>query len=270
VSETGTKDWKVLDVRAGKTEPNPHGGQFQKFYVDFEGSMDTYWRRSAGDEPEVGKTYYGTITEGNYGPMFKKEKKPDGHSGGSSERSTGGTSSGRDLDASIARQVALKILAPRLNAEGLDGEKLPSVEHEAERIERFILAAGQKASQGAGAGSTGGGSPTPSSGHATSAPPPGEALDFSGARKEEPNATQDLDDYRQLLWNAGLEPAAARDKCAEFMGVVPPADRLNKAISGLQDLDRQGSVLGQLKAETEEWIKGPLPKAQALDDDIPF
>jgi len=87
MSETATlpqtKEWKVLNFRPGKTEPNPHGGQFQKFYVDFEGSPDTYWRRREGDEPEVGRSYYGTITEGNYGPMFKKEKAPDSASSGS-------------------------------------------------------------------------------------------------------------------------------------------------------------------------------------------
>ena len=83
--ETGTKEWKVIDVREGKTEPNPHGGMFQKFYVDFEGSPDTYWRRREGDAPEVGKAYYGSITKGDYGPRFKKEKVPEGYSGGSSE-----------------------------------------------------------------------------------------------------------------------------------------------------------------------------------------
>jgi hypothetical protein len=75
------KDWKVLAVREGKKEPNPKGGEFQKFYVDFEGAKDVYWRRKLPATVDVGSTYFGTISEGDYGPLFKKES-PGGFAGG--------------------------------------------------------------------------------------------------------------------------------------------------------------------------------------------
>lgn len=146
MSDAITQDWKVLDVREGKTEPNPHGGEFQKFYVDFEGSPDTYWRRKKGDTPKVGQSYYGTISEGQYGPIFKKEKLPEGHqppSGSSDYQRSTEVRSG-DRDASISRQVALKILAPSINEAAA---LTPAIKATCIEIEEFIANAGKSAEE---------------------------------------------------------------------------------------------------------------------------
>jgi hypothetical protein len=54
-----------------------------KFYVDFVGEdgtevPDVYWRRKAGNQPDIQKPVYGTMTQGNYGPMFKMEQRDGG------------------------------------------------------------------------------------------------------------------------------------------------------------------------------------------------
>jgi hypothetical protein len=70
----------MVAFNEGKTEPNPHGGNLTKFYVDFIGADETevpdvYWRRKEGNAPEIQKPVFGTISQGNYGPMFKLEQK---------------------------------------------------------------------------------------------------------------------------------------------------------------------------------------------------
>jgi hypothetical protein len=195
VSYPETKDWRVIDVREGKTEPNPHGGQFQKFYVDFEGAPDTYWRRSAGDVPEVGHNYFGTVSQGDYGLRFKKEKKPDGYeastgtSGGSSNSSKGQSKGDVDWDvrnAEIRRQhsqeMALRFVMHPLP----ENFVLADLKTTIDWFDQDAIEAGQKAS--------------------------GEApVDFSGARKEEPDpvaaiakefdATPVYDDSHQFIAN---------------------------------------------------------------------
>jgi hypothetical protein len=77
-----TQRWKVLEVKEGKTEPNPKApGNLTKFYVHFKGedgtdSPDTYWRRKEGNFPQPDEIIYGTISQGQYGPMFRWQEPP--------------------------------------------------------------------------------------------------------------------------------------------------------------------------------------------------
>ena len=150
--KTETKDWTVTEVRTGKVKNNPHGGQLQAFYVDFEGSSDVYWQRKAGNNPQVGESYYGYIGEGEYGPRFYQEKLPEDYNGsankgGSTEyvaAPVNGANYARPQSPEVAailnRTEALKVLAPAIvEAGGLNNAlKLTSRE-----IEDFIAEAGQ-------------------------------------------------------------------------------------------------------------------------------
>ena len=78
-----TANWIPVAYREGKTTDNPHGGKLTAFYVDFsteagERVDDVYWRRKTGNVPEVNKPVYGTISRGQYGPMFKIEQQQQG------------------------------------------------------------------------------------------------------------------------------------------------------------------------------------------------
>src|SRR5207344_1194692 len=92
------KDWKVLAVREGKKEPNPEGGELQKFYVDFEGAKDVYWRRKLPATVDIGSTYFGTISEGDYGPLFKKESPTSFGGGGGADNGAGSFTPGIDCE----------------------------------------------------------------------------------------------------------------------------------------------------------------------------
>jgi hypothetical protein len=276
VSETGRKDWKVLDVRVGKTEPNPHGGEFQKYYVDFEGSEDTYWRRKAGDKPEVGKSYYGTITEGNYGPMFKKEKRPDGAPSGSAEASTGskGTwqpESQRDPEraARILRQhsqsaAVTVVLGDPGFADASPDRKKEAIKEWTDWFDRDVHATGQATVQGAGAASQ-----SPYRGSQGTSP--------ANASAPEQRSAEDQQDVEMALDTAGMVSAPARAIVANYMlSELEPA-RLLKACNQLTnaaDLETQANTLQALKQMAERWSGEPLPTeasgATDPDDDIPF
>jgi hypothetical protein len=263
--ETGTKEWKVLDVREGKTEPNPHGGEFQKYYVDFEGSDDTYWRRRAGDKPEVGRSYYGTISEGNFGPIFKKEKVPDGALSGSSEASTGKREwkpeSQYDpekvarMSRAHAQEMALRWAALLPDRGDLT---LAKIFQFTDAFERDVETSGQAAS------------PTQGLTHAKeSASPPTSASPESGSPSAELN---ELAECARALDTAGLTYAPARDKVAQYMVTMPEADRLRaiKQLVDAGDPETLAMTLRAMKQRTESALKKPLPSAPNPDDDIPF
>jgi len=279
-----TKDWKVLDCRPGKTEPNPHGGEFQKFYVDFEGSDDTYWRRNAGDHPETGKTYYGTISEGNYGPMFKKEKKPDGGYTGSSETST--KSSGEyqrpktpQDQAEIRRQHSQQVAIELCREIGVfEPHHVESAETELRKWADFFdadaIAAGQKASSGVD-GNDQGVKENPIDLTAAE-------MDFTGARTEEPKPPTSLnfdkselaDDSHQwiesLLVVAGAG-SAARELALYAVNKLRP-DQLKTLEGELNDPEQSRKVEGlkRVEASYEKAEGHPVPVAPVAEDDIPF
>jgi hypothetical protein len=263
VSYPETKDWRVIDVREGKTEPNPHGGQFQKFYVDFEGAPDTYWRRSAGDVPEVGHNYFGTVSQGDYGLRFKKEKKPDGYeastgtSGGSSNSSKGQSKGDVDWDvrnAEIRRQhsqeMALRFVMHPLP----ENFVLADLKTTIDWFDQDAIEAGQKAS--------------------------GEApVDFSGARKEEPDPVRAvtaafdatvIDDRHQWmedrLINGGAPMHAAGTLARYALDQLKPDD-LKKLEALLGDHETLSEGRKRLEASYVKAV-GPIPEPDFSD--LPF
>lgn len=241
-------------------------------------------RKPESREPQSGERFVGHLEETNFAEKLKIdfEATKELNKGTSYEASTG-TSGGSqsvskgqkgDVDwdcrnAEIRRQhsqeMTLRLITSSQFTLAAENAKAVIADW-ADWFDQDAIEAGQKygqkASQGAGAAHKDGGSPTPSSvGQAFSPPPEKSSAD-----------ERNLQEYGELLDNAGLTVAAARDKVSEYMGLVLPAARLTKALSGLQDLDRQGNTLAQLKKETEDWIGGPLPQGDALDGDesIPF
>jgi hypothetical protein len=248
MSETGTKDWLVEGVREGKTEPNPHGGELTKWYVDFQGSPDTYWRRKAGDTPEVGKSYYGTITIGDYGPRFKKEKKLDGSgASGGSNGSWGGKSP--DQQASIVRQhsqeMALRYLAifgdSALEANDADG-LITSLVGEVKPIIDWFEADANKAQLA---------SQQPRQG-------PGTSLDRYGVAER----------IESLLTEAGENASAAHTISDYAISEMTPQEQ-DAAIDHLQKPDHRAGAVKRLRERTEQFHGQPLPNVDP-DLDAPF
>lgn len=263
MSEVGTKEWKVLDFRVGKTEPNPHGGQFQKFYVDFEGSPDTYWRRREGDEPEKGRSYYGTITEGNYGPMFKKEKPPEGStgsSGGSKNYSKEWTPEAqRDPEraARILRQHSQSAAIDAIKASGIIAPNTDAFREQIKQWTDFfdqdVIAAGQKAAQ-AGGESTGNGS----NGTTSQRPAP-------GAQETQSNAEY----LSKLLEEAGFDLAQVT-VVQRYIETNFDNERRTKVEAALKDITRAPKAYDQLKQETEAWTGEALPVNDPASTEIDF
>jgi hypothetical protein len=298
MSEAVIAHWEVTRAKNAGQKPNPHGGQFDKFYVglrNLDGGTDcedAYWQRKAPSEVTVGDKVYGKIEEGDYGFRFYLEKDEEGNSrppGGSTESKTsnnskassGGETNWTERNAEIRRQhsqqVAIEFAA--LSDESAE-TTLNGLTKLIDWFDQDAIAAGQRASQGA--------AQTGDSPHSSSLPAapdsPSADMDFSGARTEEPGHTSlnfpksdlpdvDRDHIMRLLSSAGLVFAGAQEKVADYiLTQLVVAGREKAALSGLQDHERQGVVLAQLKVETEKWIGSPLPQGDALDGDesIPF
>lgn len=137
------QEWKVLSVRSGKTVDNPKGpGSLTALYIDFEGVEDgwaspdgVYWRRKTGNEPNMGDSFWGTISVGEYGYRFDWDNtKAVGTSQQPSQpkfkQAAGQPQGGESQDArqrSIVRQhseeMALRFLAiAQQEDQGVSGE----------------------------------------------------------------------------------------------------------------------------------------------------
>jgi hypothetical protein len=270
MSETGTKDWKVLDFRVGKTEPNPHGGNFQKFFVDFEGSPDTYWRRREGDSPEKGNSYYGTISKNDYGPKFKKEKAPD--QGGAAAKRDWQPESQRDPERSVrilrqhSQTAALQFLAmtrfpvePENRMVALEQIVKPFIDW----FDADVNQAGQTAIQASGKATAGSeGAKTPSTAHS---PASGQRSAESQFEEEKGERHQWL---CQLLEDAGLDATGAHALGSFMVGRFNP-EQIKKAETGLQDIESQQDTLSRLRTAYEK-ATGTLLPVPSDDPQIPF
>lgn len=262
MSEVGTREWKVLGFRPGKTEPNPHGGQFQKFYVDFEGSPDTCWRRREGDEPEIGRAYYGTVSEGNYGPMFKKEKAPDGSTSSGGSKNYGGKSKewtpegDRDPEkvARIGRAHAQGMAVQTLTAMGaFEGKSAEQLHSTLKSWTDFYEQDVNEAAQKAGGGGTGN--------DPREASPP---VDTPGPAQ---NDTGQLLDH--LLEQAGVNYKAAgiiRDYALQEMSV----EEQDAACNRLSKENTRAAAVVRLTERTEAALGEPLPGVEPDLSDVPF
>lgn len=125
------------------------GGTFLSYTVDLEdeaaGRVEAgvEWNRKPESKaPQVGDRIAGTIEPGKFSERFKMdyEATKELGSGGPRSGSSGGgnfKSGGGDKDASIARQVALKVCAPRICSDGLTSDVRSLVEE----VEKFIAQA---------------------------------------------------------------------------------------------------------------------------------
>lgn len=171
--------------------------------------------------PMQGDEIWGHLEDGKYRPKLKKDQKDGG----------GGKGGTDDLGPIIHRQVALKILAPRINEGGLTDE----IKRTSREIEQFI-------------GEASGSSEETSNGT--------------------PNADVGERLYT-LLGEAGIDSAAAmiiRDYALQEMN---PAEQ-DAAIERLQQEATRGVAADRLKQRTEEALGEPLPDGASEKEDIPF
>jgi hypothetical protein len=257
VSLPATGEFTIKGARNAGTKPNPHGGEFDKWYVDLidpdgkpirdaQGKTDgAYWQRKSPSEVNEGDVVYGTVSEGEYGLRFKLEQRPDGGStstsGGGDYRARGGKSP--DQQASIERQVALKILAPTINSEGLS----ENVKATVLEIESFIQAARGAGDSNAAAAS--GTQPNPG--------PP---------QASETQSTHER--IQGLLEEAGVNWFIAQRLKDWALEELEPTKQ-DEVITALQNPERRENCVEWMK-KTYESVKGALPAPKDDGDDIPF
>jgi hypothetical protein len=248
-----TQEWKVTGVREGKVESS-NGRSLQKFYVDFEGAEDTYWRRRAGDLPQIGKSYFGTIDENKYGLFFKTESK--GRSGGGGG---GGPMRERPASEIAGARHAHNLLVASGNLERLPADADP--EKVERRIQILDFFAGkldeQTAAISAEATAAGGSS-------GTSEPPATSKRDV-----EETNARERGERLDALLNQAGENQAAINLIVAHALGEMTSNEQ-EAAIERLEKDSTRAGAVKRLRERTEQFHDGePLPET-VPEDDIPF
>lgn len=240
------QDWKVLAVREGKTTPNEHGGELKAFYVDFEGCDDVYWRRKMPATVEVGEGYYGTISNGTYGPIFKKES-PEGAVGGGARSGGGGRSFKPEaqfdpekvarMGRAHAQDMALRYAAHK----GLELDSCAELEPVIDWFEADVNAAGEKAKAKA--------PPTQSTATQEEAPPAGPV---------------DETTIRNLCQHAGLDNTGAT-ALAGFICARLGDEQKQRAKTGLER--DTAETLGKLREAYEAAEEQALP---ADEEEIPF
>jgi hypothetical protein len=245
------QEWKVLAVREGAEEPGQKGGTLKKFYVDFEGCDDVYWRRKMPAQVEVGRTYFGTISNGDYGPIFKKESPggAGGHGGGSGGGSSrgGGRSFKPESEfdpekvARMGRAHAQEMALTWLDAIGDMPNELADLWPFVDAFEADVNAAGAKAKAAA---------PPPAAQPQQQSPPP------------EPQPVDETT-IRNLCEHAGLDQAPA-DRLTTFVCSRLKPEQQQRAKNGLER--ETADTLAQLASAFEQAEGFPLKE----EDDIPF
>lgn len=245
------QDWKVLAVREGKTTPNEHGGELKAFYVDFEGCDDVYWRRKMPATVEVGESYYGTISNGTYGPIFKKESPGEAGGGGGASRG-GGRSFKPESDfdpEKVARMgrahaqgMAVQTMTAMGSFESKSAEQIHgTLKQWVDWFEADVNAAGEKAKAKA--------PPTQSTATQEQAPPAGPV---------------DETTMRNLCQHAGLDNTGAT-ALAGFICERLDEDQKQRAKTGLER--DTAETLGKLREAYEAAEEQALP---AAEDEVPF
>jgi hypothetical protein len=261
-----TAEFTIKSVRTAGQKPNPHGGTFDKYYVDLldpegnpvrdaKGKTDgAYWQRKTPSEVNEGEVVYGTVSEGDYGLRFKAEKRPDAggstsSSGGGSYRGGGGGKS-PDQQASIVRQhsqeMAICVLAAIGSPPELDTGALKT--NLKDWTDFFAADAG--AAQAAN-GTGGGSSPQPS------VPP--QASDTQG--------------IHELLTELFVKAGEAGPIATLLTGWVietQAVEKQDKALAALREPE-SAAVVVKWAREGYEAKHGPLPGVSTdIDDGIPF
>ena len=284
MSEATIAHWEVTRAKNAGTKPNPHGGVFDKWYLSLknldggEDCADAYWQRKSPSEVTVGDQVYGKVEGGDYGDRFFLEKDEDGQRPRSSEASTsnnskglpsGGETNWTERNAEIRRQHSQDMSLRWLAMLGPDvgPRSISDVWDVADAFDADAIAAGQRASQGQ--------LPSPSAGESqAAAPEQSSAIDFSGARKEEPSPSEPVDDHQwleNLLVLGGASNWAAGKLATYALDKLRPDD-LKKCQALLSDLDTASEGRKRLEASYEQAEGEPVPQADPLDngDSIPF
>lgn len=256
-----TGEFTVKAARNAGTKPNPHGGEFVKWYVDLLDSAgqlvknqagevkDAYWQRKPDADVTEGDVVYGTVSEGEYGLRFKMEKRPDGSGpgGGEFSGSRGGGKS-PDQQASIVRQHSQEMAirwftatTPGRSAATLD-ELRPVIDWFAEDANAAQTASGDQQHQRAGEDNV-----------SPAAPP------------QTPPTHQEL---HGLLEKAGLNSNASR-VVTDYALTNMSAEEQDAALSMLGNPDRASAAVKRLSEKAEAHYGSPLPSDDP-GDDIPF
>jgi hypothetical protein len=226
----------VIVKEVGPGKPWQHGITYYDVLFQRNGSsFGANWGKK-GEAPVLGESVVGEFSQKDDGSWkFKKGSAEPAFDATSSPLPTqfsGETPDNRQ--ASIVRQVALKILAPSINeAGGLTA----SLKAKAEEIERFVMAASQTPQQ------------------------PSTAVPAHSEEK----------DLHELLEAAGLHYEAARVVTAYVDDQFSPEQR-DTAIGRLNDPNQAQGALAKLKELAETHNGEPLPAdvSDPADDPIPF
>lgn len=261
------KEWKVLDVREGKEVPSDHGGTLKAFYVDFEGAPDVYWRRKMPATVEVGKTYFGTISDDGKGPKFKKESPEGGRSGGGG--GGGSRGGGREWKPESQYDPEKTARIARSHAQGMalqwlglaDDEIPPTLDQLTPIIDWFEEDVQKAASKAKASAPAAAASPPPAGSPASQRPAPAP-----GNPDEEGD---ERDKFRALLEGKALAPYPA-GVLADWIMKLAPGDR-SRAWNGLGQFDTEMETLKELEEGYKNSEGEPLPTTPgSAEDDIPF
>jgi len=253
--------YEVKHVSGPKEWQGSHGPMLSyKLDLDNNGVLERQVelnRKPESRAPSVGELLALDLEETNYGTKAKldfdrtKELSQPSLPTGSSEARTG-SKGFENRDASIARQVALKILAPSINAEGV---LTPGIKAVSEDIEAFIMEAG-RASEGQRKEAT----QLPETAPGTSSPSSPDAGDL-----------KDIEMALDCIW-VGAN-AKARERVALYMYSQLEEKDLLRACNQLtnaQDPNTQETTLTAMKARTVKWQGEALPADNTTDESIPF
>ena len=185
--------------------------------------------------PQIGDEIWGHLVDGRDRPKIVKDQKDGQPSGG------GGGGRKDELGPIIHRQVALKIIAPKICETGRLTDGLKNL---ATEIEAFIAEAGS--SQPAKVDS-------PASANGQSTP-----------------GTFDSEGFSHLLEQRGLDASEAGTVVAYVIQELSPAEQ-DQATVKLQDPVAAQFTADWLKSKTEAALGSPIPTGGGSgSDDIPF
>lgn len=243
---------QVTVKTVGEGRPWDHGITYWDVCFERNGAdFHCTWGKKDGP-PQVGEQAEGEFFQKNGEWRFRKASKPQG-GGGSFESqagSSGRSTTDRNLDQSIARQVALKVLSAEICSEG---GLTPELRKHVEEIEAFILEAGQAA-------------------NSTQGPPPASEVGASPPPSAYPGSSSSPADEHQwfakLLEDAHVDATPAHE-LGRFIAEKFSLDQKTKAQRELGETTAQGDCVKRLTSAYEKSTGKLLPRS-GDGDDIPF
>jgi len=267
VSDAVHTHWEVTRAKNAGQKPNPHGGQFDKWYVGLknldggDNCDDAYWQRKAPSTVEVGDKVYGKVEKGDYGWRFYVEKEGDAVTTSGGSKNYGGGSKewlpesqyDPEKTARIGRAHAQGMAIQTLTAMGtFESQSADQITGKLkEWIEFFeadVNAAAQKAAQA------------------------GERRSHTAGSPGSPVAqeTQSNAEYlSKLLEESGFDPAQVT-VVQRYIETNFDNERRTKVEAALKDISRAPKAYDQLKQEAEAWTGEALPVDDPASTELPF